>query len=248
MTTPTPRTDAAIIRDKMILSEVGPLEIVDAGTSRQLERDLAAAQDNRQYTCEAHRDEVKKGGRCVWCDLNVAHEELNTQAHELERLLNELSAAQERVEDLEVRCANAEARAEAAEKDAGRWRACLDSVGVAVSIFNVDPAGWRYPEGDHLVAAIDNIIEGNEGAWKVPIDTGGPPLRAPFELKAQSRESVEASFYRYLRDEAGGNEDNDGPMICAGLGDQFDFLRGEECDEAIRRAIDARAAIAEGKK
>ena len=153
----------------------------------------------------------------------------------------ELSAAQERAQA-------AEARVEAAEKDAGRWRACLDSVGVAVSIFNVDPAGWRYPEGDHLVAAIDNIIEGNEGAWKVPIDTGGPPLRAPFELKAQSRESVEASFYRYLRDEAGGNEDNDGPMICAGLGDQFDFLRGEECDEAIRRAIDARAAIAEGKK
>lgn len=101
MTTPTPRTDAAIIRDKMILSEVGPLEIVDAGTSRQLERDLAAAQDNRQYTCEAHRDEVKKGGRCVWCDLNVAHEELNTQAHELERLLNELSAAQERIREFE---------------------------------------------------------------------------------------------------------------------------------------------------
>ena len=126
MNTPTPRTDAAIIRDKMILSEVGPLEIVDAGTSRQLERDLAAAQDNRQYTCEAHRDEVKKGGRCVWCDLNVAHEELNTQAHELERLLNELSAAQERVEDLEVRCANAEARAEAAEKDAERYRYIKD--------------------------------------------------------------------------------------------------------------------------
>lgn len=47
-TTPTPRTDAAIIRDKMILSEVGLLEIVDAGTCRQLERDLAAAQEARQ--------------------------------------------------------------------------------------------------------------------------------------------------------------------------------------------------------
>lgn len=45
MTTPTPRTDAAIIRDRMILSEVGLLEIVDAGTCRQLERDLAAAQE-----------------------------------------------------------------------------------------------------------------------------------------------------------------------------------------------------------
>lgn len=40
----TPRTDAAIIKDKMILSEVGLLEIVDAGTARQLERELHAAE------------------------------------------------------------------------------------------------------------------------------------------------------------------------------------------------------------
>lgn len=63
-----------------------------------------------------------------------------------------------------------------------------------------------------------------------------------FRLEAQSRESVEASFYRYLRDVAGQVEgDWDGPMICAGLGDQFDYLRGEECDIAIREAMDAHA-------
>ena len=70
-----------------------------------------------------------------------------------------------------------------------------------------------------------------------------------FQLQEQSRESVEARFYRYLRDEAGQyDDDEDGPMICAGLGDQFEYLRGEECDEAIRAAIEARAAIAEGEK
>jgi hypothetical protein len=41
--TDTPITDAALIRDKMILTEVGLLEIVDAGTARQLERELAQA-------------------------------------------------------------------------------------------------------------------------------------------------------------------------------------------------------------
>ncbi len=218
-TAPTPRTDAAIIRDKMILSEVGLLEIVDAGTCRQLERDLAAAR-----------------------------EELASERERAERADELVRISKDTIDCLNGSVERAEARAEAAERDAGRWRACLDSVGVAVSIFNLDPAGWRYPEGDHLIAAIDNIIEGNDGAWMVPIDTGGPPIRAPFELKAQSRESIEARFYRYLRDEAGQYaEDTDGPMICAGLGDQFDYLRGEECDEAIRKAIDTRAAIAEGK-
>lgn len=64
-----------------------------------------------------------------------------------------------------------------------------------------------------------------------------------FRLQEQSRESVEARFYRYLRDEAGQYpEDRDGPMICYGLGDLFDYLRGEECDQAIREAIDRREA------
>lgn len=55
-TAPTPRTDAAIIRDKMILSEVGLLEIVDAGTCRQLERDLAAAQEARDQVLAIARE------------------------------------------------------------------------------------------------------------------------------------------------------------------------------------------------
>lgn len=63
---------------------------------------------------------------------------------------------------------------------------------------------------------------------------------AAFRLEASSRETEEARFYRYLRDEAGQSpDDHDGPMICSGLGDNFDYLRGEECDKEIRAAIDA---------
>ena len=91
----TPRTDAAIIRDKMILSEVGPLEIVDAGTSRQLERELAAAQ--------------------------------------------------ERVEDLEVRCANAEARA-------GAFRSALLELRIRLH------SAGRRPEECHEMSLIDAAI------------------------------------------------------------------------------------------
>lgn len=66
-------------------------------------------------------------------------------------------------------------------------------------------------------------------------------------LQVQSRESVEASFYRYLRDVAGQIDgDWDGPMICSGLGDNFDYLRGDECDQAIREAMDKAAAIRAG--
>lgn len=60
-------------------------------------------------------------------------------------------------------------KAEEAARDAARWKVCLDAEGVAVSIFNCDPASWRYPEGDQLVAAIDAIRTGADNAWSVPI-------------------------------------------------------------------------------
>lgn len=68
-----------------------------------------------------------------------------------------------------------------------------------------------------------------------------------FRLEAQSREAEEARFYRYLRDEAGTGNDDDGPMICSGLGDNFDYLRGEECDAEIRAAIERKARAAMGE-
>lgn len=257
MTTPTPSERVAEQERSASSMATYPGRVVKAEFARMLavelesaERDLAAAREELA--------QERQWREAVLNELIVAH--IYTKEHDTNptKAIHDAitwncqvaldpavsSDAQALIAQERERAELAEARAAANEKDAKRWKACLDSVGVAVSIFNVDPCGWRYPEGDHLVAAIDNIIEGNEGAWMVPIDTGGPPPRAPFELKAQSRESVEARFYRYLRDEAGGNEDKDGPMICAGLGDQFDFLRGEECDEAIRKAIDARAAIA----
>ncbi len=63
----------------------------------------------------------------------------------------------------------AERKAEENARDAARWKVCLDAEGVAVSIFNCDPASWRYPEGDQLVAAIDAIRTGADNAWSVPI-------------------------------------------------------------------------------
>ena len=75
------------------------------------------------------------------------------------------------------------AKAEANERDAERWKTCLDAEGVSVSIFNCDPASWRYPEGEQLIAAIDAIRTGAENAWQVPIYAGpahdeSPPIDA----------------------------------------------------------------------
>lgn len=55
-----------------------------------------------------------------------------------------------------------------------------------------------------------------------------------FHLERQSAEYLDAERYRYLRDRA--DENSDGPIICSGLGDNFDFLRGPECDEEIDAA------------
>ena len=55
-----------------------------------------------------------------------------------------------------------------------------------------------------------------------------------FQLERQSAGYLDAERYRYLRDRA--DENSDGPIICSGLGDNFDFLRGPECDEEIDAA------------
>ena len=121
MTTPTPMTDAAIIRDKMILSEVGPLEIVDAGTSRQLERELAAAQERIRELETAllgvkeYREKNPLGGPA--------------------KVFDAMADAIRAGDDFNAVCADygwcpldraiaAEARAEASERDAQRYRKC----------------------------------------------------------------------------------------------------------------------------
>lgn len=61
---------------------------------------------------------------------------------------------------------------------------------------------------------------------------------AGFKLEAPSTEMLDAQRYRYLRDLAGSHPgDLDGPMVCAGSGDLFDFLRGPEVDEAVDEAM-----------
>ena len=43
--TPTPRTDANVIKDKMIIDELGLADIVEARFARDLERELARAEE-----------------------------------------------------------------------------------------------------------------------------------------------------------------------------------------------------------
>lgn len=40
-----------------------------------LRTSLTQAERNRQYTCQAHADEVRKGGSCCWCQLAQAQAE-----------------------------------------------------------------------------------------------------------------------------------------------------------------------------
>ncbi len=90
---------------------------------------------------------------------------------------------------------------------------------------------------DEIRALKRDLASANAEVARLKADNAAP---RELQLTAQSREAEEARFYRYLRDEAGQlPDDHDGPMICAGLGDNFDYLRGEECDIAIRAAIDA---------
>lgn len=104
--------------------------------------------------------------------------------HEVEMLTNagvvecmaRNKAVFERIEQLERELAAVTAERDALKPDAERWRVCVDAQGVSVSIFNVDPPCWRYPEGERLIAAIDAIRHGAESAWCVPIDDG---MRCP---------------------------------------------------------------------
>lgn len=60
-----------------------------------------------------------------------------------------------------------------------------------------------------------------------------------FALTERSAESLDAERYRYLRNIAGQiAEDDDGPMVCDGLGDNFEFLRGVEVDASVDAAMD----------
>lgn len=66
---------------------------------------------------------------------------------------------------------------------------------------------------------------------------------AGFKLESPSPEMLDAQRYRYLRDRAGTGDDFDGPMVCDGAGDLFDYLRGADVDEAVDAAMLAERAI-----
>lgn len=60
-----------------------------------LRRRAEEAERERQYTCPEHRDEVKKGGRCVWCQLRaavtLAGEEAGNLTEDCDRLVKALA-------------------------------------------------------------------------------------------------------------------------------------------------------------
>lgn len=60
---------------------------------------------------------------------------------------------------------------------------------------------------------------------------------AGFKLEPPSHEMLDAQRYRYLRDLAATGNDSDGPTVCSGLGDFFEYLHGPEVDEAVDEAI-----------
>lgn len=61
---------------------------------------------------------------------------------------------------------------------------------------------------------------------------------AGFKLESPRPEMLDAQRYRYLRDVAGQIDGEwDGPMVCQGLGDFFEYLRGASVDEAVDEAI-----------
>jgi hypothetical protein len=55
------------------------------------------------------------------------------------------------------------------------------------------------------------------------------------ELTARTAETLDAERYRYLRDRS--NISADGPCVCTGLGDLFEFLHGADVDEAVDEAL-----------
>lgn len=76
---------------------------IDALTAR-----VAELERERQYTCEQHRDEVRKGERCVWCELAAARGAFDLSESERQRLAGRINAteaelaAARKVEDGEV--------------------------------------------------------------------------------------------------------------------------------------------------
>lgn len=59
-----------------------------------------------------------------------------------------------------------------------------------------------------------------------------------FSLTPRNADTLDAERYRYLRDIAGQVAgDEDGPMVCDGLGDNFEFLRGVEVDGSVDGAM-----------
>ncbi len=56
-----------------------------------------------------------------------------------------------------------------------------------------------------------------------------------FQLNARTADTLDAERYRYLRDLAA--LEDDGPSVCSGLSDLFEYHFGPEIDEIVDDAI-----------
>ncbi len=99
-TTPTPAPAPMTAEQAEYLAKTVEILAIenDALTAR-----VAELERERQYTCEQHRDEVRKGERCVWCELAAARGAFDLSESERQRLAGRINATEARkVEDGDV--------------------------------------------------------------------------------------------------------------------------------------------------
>ena len=58
----------------------------------RLEADNAALRAERQYTCDAHKNEVRKGGACVWCEVAALFNERERAINAADHLRADIAA------------------------------------------------------------------------------------------------------------------------------------------------------------
>jgi hypothetical protein len=89
--------------------------------------------------------------------------------------------------------------------------------------------GWRVIESDDSYVLTTAQLAAFGQAYA---KAGGV---VPFALEQSTIDTEHAKMYRYLRE--GTNLTTDGPCICTGMGDLFDYLQGDAADEAVRAAM-----------
>jgi uncharacterized protein YhaN len=65
----TPMAEKIIAKVEKSIETLENVRDQREGYVNDLRAEVARLSANQQHTCEAHKDEVKKGGSCCWCQL-----------------------------------------------------------------------------------------------------------------------------------------------------------------------------------